>query len=414
VDYELIIVGGGLAGSTLAKNMAERGTRVLLLEREHAFRDRIRGEAMHPWGVVEARALGIYDELLDACGHVCNRWKTYFDGQLASDRDLLETNPHESGEFHFYHPAMQELLIGLAGRAGVDVHRGARLTGLDLEARRVTWAEDGEVFEATADLVVGADGSRSTVRRHAGFDVNEDQDYLMIAGVMLENAGVPDDSVHQFHGAGVFSILFPQGSGRTRSYVGYPSANAPCRLAGEAQKAEYLELLKRAGVPENWLPEAELTGPLAEFQGADKWVDHPAWCWWAMRPRNPIRAGGRVCHSHCATCGHCAMSSWQPGTGTQRFTATRRPTTPTTSRFTGWRTGSLICSGMKVRRRTLGGQPCCRDWSSAARRTSSDWDRSRRPSSTQPADLLICTLAAASLKTAGSIRSPGCHPGVCL
>jgi flavin-dependent dehydrogenase len=63
MDYDLVIVGGGLAGSALAKNMAEHGARVLVCEREQQFRDRIRGEGMHPWGVTGARALGLYDTL---------------------------------------------------------------------------------------------------------------------------------------------------------------------------------------------------------------------------------------------------------------------------------------------------------------------------------------------------------------
>jgi choline dehydrogenase-like flavoprotein len=37
--YDIITVGGGLGGSTLAKVMAERGARVLVLERERQFRD---------------------------------------------------------------------------------------------------------------------------------------------------------------------------------------------------------------------------------------------------------------------------------------------------------------------------------------------------------------------------------------
>src|SRR3989442_15175364 len=40
--YDIITVGGGLGGSTLAKVMAERGARVLVLERERQFRDRVR------------------------------------------------------------------------------------------------------------------------------------------------------------------------------------------------------------------------------------------------------------------------------------------------------------------------------------------------------------------------------------
>jgi flavin-dependent dehydrogenase len=59
VRYDLIIVGGGLAGSALAKGLAETGARVLVLERERQFRDRVRGEGMHPWGVPEVRALGL-------------------------------------------------------------------------------------------------------------------------------------------------------------------------------------------------------------------------------------------------------------------------------------------------------------------------------------------------------------------
>ena len=68
MNYDVIIVGGGLGGSALAKNLAERKISVLLVEREPAFKDRVRGEQMHPWGVTDARALGIYDAILDGCG----------------------------------------------------------------------------------------------------------------------------------------------------------------------------------------------------------------------------------------------------------------------------------------------------------------------------------------------------------
>jgi 2-polyprenyl-6-methoxyphenol hydroxylase-like FAD-dependent oxidoreductase len=276
MTYDLIIVGGGLAGSSLARNMVESGSTVLVLEREKAFRDRIRGEAMHPWGVVEARKLGIYEPLLDTCGHVCNRWKTYFSGEVMSDRDLLTTSPHKTGEFHFYHPDMQEVLLHLAAEAGAEIRRGARLSDLDSVHRRVAWTENGETFEADGGLVVGADGSRSMVRKLAGFEVQEDEDRLMLAGVMMENAGVPDDCVHQFQGTDCFAILFPQGSRRTRSYIGYPLQAGKKHLAGDAHKPAYLDLCRKLGIPADWLENCELTGPLAEFHGADRWVAHPA------------------------------------------------------------------------------------------------------------------------------------------
>ena len=59
-EYDLIVVGGGLGGAALAKAMAERGARVLVIERERQFRDRVRGEGIFPWGVIELRRLGLY------------------------------------------------------------------------------------------------------------------------------------------------------------------------------------------------------------------------------------------------------------------------------------------------------------------------------------------------------------------
>lgn len=57
MDFDLVVVGGGIAGSTLARPLAGHWARMLVLEREMAFRDRMRGEQMHPWGVAEARGL---------------------------------------------------------------------------------------------------------------------------------------------------------------------------------------------------------------------------------------------------------------------------------------------------------------------------------------------------------------------
>ena len=57
--YDLAIAGGGLGGAALANNMAERGAKVLVIERERQFKDRVRGEMMFPWGHAEVQALGV-------------------------------------------------------------------------------------------------------------------------------------------------------------------------------------------------------------------------------------------------------------------------------------------------------------------------------------------------------------------
>jgi hypothetical protein len=99
---------------------------VLPFERETAFRDRVRGEQMHPWGVAEARKLGPYELLLETCGSEVRYWS----GQLVgfSDvtrRDLFETSPHRAGSLNFYHPDMQSVVTAAAEKAGATILRGA-------------------------------------------------------------------------------------------------------------------------------------------------------------------------------------------------------------------------------------------------------------------------------------------------
>src|SRR5712691_10119742 len=122
--YDIITVGGGLSGSALAKAMAKHGARVLVVERERQFKDRVRGEGMHAWGVPEARALGIYELLCKTCGLEVRWWDTYLGSELIDHRDYIATTPHHSPLFSFYHPEMQEVLLTAAAEAGAEVRRG--------------------------------------------------------------------------------------------------------------------------------------------------------------------------------------------------------------------------------------------------------------------------------------------------
>lgn len=55
--YDIVTVGGGVGGASFARGMAASGRRVLVLERETQFKDRVRGEWLSPWGVEETRLL---------------------------------------------------------------------------------------------------------------------------------------------------------------------------------------------------------------------------------------------------------------------------------------------------------------------------------------------------------------------
>ena len=81
---DVLIVGGGIAGSSLATALARDGLGVVVLEASREFEDRVRGESMLPWGVAEARELGVEQTLLDAGGRVTPIWVQY-DGLISTE-----------------------------------------------------------------------------------------------------------------------------------------------------------------------------------------------------------------------------------------------------------------------------------------------------------------------------------------
>jgi 2-polyprenyl-6-methoxyphenol hydroxylase-like FAD-dependent oxidoreductase len=277
--YDAIVIGGGLAGSAFAGQMARAGRRILVLEREERFRDRVRGECMSPWGVAAARRLGLVDDLVAAGGRTLSSWITYAQGEIDEVRDLCATTPHGAPALNLYHPDLQEALLRRAVSAGADVRRGATVTGLQAGPGRspaVTVEHEGKTETIGAPIVVGADGRASQVRRWAGFAVNKNPDLLTIAGTLFQGCEVPDDAVHLTFGPGVASLVAPLGGKRARAYFVYPGVAARRGLSGAAKVDEFVGCCQAAGFPASWFAGAESDGPLAEFDGADRWVEHPA------------------------------------------------------------------------------------------------------------------------------------------
>ena len=80
VAADVVVVGGGIAGASLAWALARNGLGVTVLEASSEYPDRVRGECMVPWGFREARDLGVADVLLAAGAHVSPVWRQYTEG----------------------------------------------------------------------------------------------------------------------------------------------------------------------------------------------------------------------------------------------------------------------------------------------------------------------------------------------
>jgi menaquinone-9 beta-reductase len=275
--YDLIIVGGGLAGSSLAIVMARAGASVLLLERETHFRERIRGEGMHLRGVAEAKALGLHDLLLERCGNVIERTAIYRGEAPSTILDLAELTPARNVALSYYHPEMQEVLISLAHDAGAEVWRGARVIQVvPGDPPSIIIQHDGILHTLSARLVVGADGRNSKMRRWGGFEVNQEPDHLFIAGVLVTGIPAETATLHIFlpEHAGCGAQFFYLSKERFRCYFISGNRVSHPKVSGKAGLPNLYRYLSQSHVPADWLEKFNIIGPLASFEGAPSWVSH--------------------------------------------------------------------------------------------------------------------------------------------
>jgi len=272
-DYDLIVVGGGLGGAALAKIMANAGATVMVLEQEGKFKDRVRGEFMPPWGVAEARRLGLEDSLQS-----CGCYVSHIETGLGPARDLAATTPQGLPGLGFSHPEMQETLLEAAAVAGAQVRRGVAVTGIEPgQPARVQFRESDRTKSLSARLVVAADGRNSAARKWAGFPVRFRPHPFLFAGVLLTGLAMPRHLGHYCFNPAIAMVaaIVYEGRDRFRAYLGYPT-EAMERLQGNEALARFLEHSRRTTVFPNFYDGVvRCVGPLASFSCSEDWVEHP-------------------------------------------------------------------------------------------------------------------------------------------
>ena len=239
----VVIVGAGPAGSSLACLLAQRGVEVTLLEREQGFSREFRGEILMPSGLEALEQMGLGAALEEVPGQDQESVSLYMNGGLVFEQALYGERFERHLPRAVSQPKLLEMLVTEAAKSrGFRMEQGASVKGLLEEGGRVVGVrartKEGEE-RIQADLVIGADGRASIVRKKGGFRLRHSSSMLDVIWFKLP---CPED----WTGGRLYM-------GRGHFLLGYRTWDGFLQLAWIIVKGAFPEM-KAAGV-DHWIDE---------------------------------------------------------------------------------------------------------------------------------------------------------------
>ncbi len=211
-----VVVGGGIGGFGAALALAQKGVKVDVLEQAPEFKEIGAGLQLGPNATRVLRDLGVYEPVL-ATSTVPERFAIM---DVYSGNELYHVTFGDALTERFgtpyivlhRHDLLSALMDGAKATGLVSAHANKKVTGVDQDAD-AAWVtcEDGSTFKA--DLVVGADGIRSQVRK----GILDDSDpvpsnYVIYRGPGPRPEGV-EDAVKLYTVDGMHLMQYPIAGG---------------------------------------------------------------------------------------------------------------------------------------------------------------------------------------------------------
>jgi menaquinone-9 beta-reductase len=273
VSYDLIVVGGGPAGSSAAWRAATAGARVLVVDKAVFPRDKPCGDGLTPRAVASIGALGLENEL-KAFNRVDKLRVNGAGRTLTFDWPASDSFPD-----HGYVVArtdLDEMMLRHAQNTGAEVREGVSVVGPLIEdgaVRGVITKHNGTTEELRASVVIAADGASSRIARGVGM-VRDPKRPIAVAMRAHFEAKRPasDDNVIESHlelrdGDDLlpgYGWIFPMGEGRINVGVGILSTYKGWQ---KVNNAHLMDAYIRSMPPEWELPDVSSLRESGQLKG---------------------------------------------------------------------------------------------------------------------------------------------------
>jgi 2-polyprenyl-6-methoxyphenol hydroxylase-like FAD-dependent oxidoreductase len=207
----VVIVGAGPAGASLGYLLARRGIEVTLLERRRDFGREFRGEILMPSGIAALEQMGLKTQLAALPSYTQHTIDAYLNGKLLLSQSLDIGSSAGIRFMAVSQPALLEMLVAEAGaNPSFNLIRGVSVKELIRDGGGVVGVRirtDDQERDLKADLVVGADGRNSVVRKQASLSARQISAPMDIVWCKLP---CPDDwlGVRAYAGRGHLLIAY--------------------------------------------------------------------------------------------------------------------------------------------------------------------------------------------------------------
>jgi flavin-dependent dehydrogenase len=166
-SFDVLVAGGGPAGSAAALDLARRGISVALIEQDRYEAPRV-GETLPPFIRSQLVTLGIWERFLDSQPLESYGMRTAWDTAEPRQREFL-TNPYGCG-WHVDRARFDALLASAAVDAGAELITG-RAGACGRESDDFSWLQvtsDKSSFTLTGRVLVDATGRKALVAGRLG------------------------------------------------------------------------------------------------------------------------------------------------------------------------------------------------------------------------------------------------------
>ncbi len=203
---DVLIAGGGIAGSALAIQLGRMGFSVELFERSRFPREKPCGEGLMPAGVAALNRLRLSSVVE---GVPFNGIRYHISGKVVQGRFRVEPGIPSEGR-GIRRRDLERALFESAGRIpGVSARQGARVQSVHQENGRVVGLIVGDELRR-GKLIVGADGAHSRIRHSLGLHETTRQKRIgMRAHFRLAPGQCPSEWVDVYLGRGFELYVTP-------------------------------------------------------------------------------------------------------------------------------------------------------------------------------------------------------------